>query len=143
MLSMELLMGACYLTGAVIYSAAIPEKWMPGMFDTWAHSHNIFHVLVVCGVYAHYRAALSLMAWRDHHGCETDVTLLKRWYIDNGWIGYMLPGGWMEYAQSAMGAAVHEELRLQMSAGSSDEQRTTAAICRAVYQVIGRVSLSG
>ena len=31
----------------------------------------------------------------------------------------------------------------QMSAGSSDEQRTTAAICRAVYQVIGRVSLSG
>jgi adiponectin receptor len=143
MLSMELLMGACYLTGAVIYSAAIPEKWMPGMFDTWGHSHNIFHVLVVCGVYAHYRAALSLMAWRDHHGCETDVTLLKRWYIDNGWIGYMLPGGWMEYAQSAMGAAVHEELRLQMSAGSSDEQRTTAAICRAVYQVIGRVSLSG
>ena len=110
MLSMELLMGACYLTGAVIYSAAIPEKWMPGMFDTWGHSHNIFHVLVVCGVYAHYRAALSLMAWRDHHGCETDVTLLKRWYIDNGWMGYMLPEGWMEYAQSAMGAAVHEEL---------------------------------
>jgi adiponectin receptor len=66
--------------------------------------------LVVCGVYAHYRAALSLMAWRDHHGCETDVTLLKRWYIDNGWMGYMLPEGWMEYAQSAMGAAVHEEL---------------------------------
>jgi adiponectin receptor len=50
------------------------------------------------------------MAWRDHHGCETDVTLLKRWYIDNGWMGYMLPEGWMEYAQSAMGAAVHEEL---------------------------------
>ena len=62
MLGMELLMGACYLLGAVIYSNAVPEKWRPGMFDVWGHSHNIFHVLVVCGAYIHYKAALMLMA---------------------------------------------------------------------------------
>ena len=61
MLGMELLMGACYLLGAVIYSNAVPEKWRPGMFDVWGHSHNIFHVLVVCGAYIHYKVSLFLV----------------------------------------------------------------------------------
>ena len=118
MLGMELLMGACYLLGAVIYSNLVPERWRPGAFDVWGHSHNIFHVLVVCGAYVHYRAALMLMAWRDHHGCDADVTLLKSWYVDNGWMGYCLPEGWVEYARdnleyardAMMGPARHEEL---------------------------------
>lgn len=118
MLGMELLMGACYLLGAVIYSNAVPERWRPGAFDVWGHSHNIFHVLVVCGAYTHYRAGLMLMAWRDHHGCDADVTLLKSWYVDNGWMGYCLPEGWVEYARdnleyardAMMGPARHEEL---------------------------------
>ena len=118
MLGMELLMGACYLLGAVIYSNAVPERWRPGAFDVWGHSHNIFHVLVVCGAYVHYRAALMLMAWRDHHGCDADVTLLKSWYVDNGWMGYCLPEGWVEYARdnleyavdAVMGHSSHEEL---------------------------------
>ena len=56
---LELLMGACYLTGAYIYAIAVPEKWKPGRFDVWMSSHNIFHILVVMGAYVHYRAALA------------------------------------------------------------------------------------
>jgi adiponectin receptor len=82
MLWLELLMGACYLSGAVIYARAVPEKWKPGRFDLWFSSHNIFHVLVVMGAVVHYRAALVLLAWRDHHGCEADVTMLRPWYVD-------------------------------------------------------------
>ena len=91
MLWMELLMGACYLSGAYIYAMAVPEKWKPGRFDIWASSHNIFHVLVVMGAYVHYRAALVLLAWRDHHGCEADVTMLHGWYVDGGSLGKWLP----------------------------------------------------
>jgi len=84
MLWLELLMGACYLSGAVIYARAVPEKWKPGRFDLWFSSHNIFHVLVVMGAVVHYRAALVLLAWRDHHGCEADVTMLRPWYVGSG-----------------------------------------------------------
>jgi len=85
-LAMELLMGACYLMGAYIYAVAVPERWKPGRFDVLMSSHNIFHVLVVMGAYMHYRAALVLMAWRDHHRCDADVTLLRQWYVDGGWL---------------------------------------------------------
>ena len=87
MLWLELLMGACYLSGAIIYARAVPEKWKPGRFDLWFSSHNIFHVLVVMGAVVHYRAALVLLAWRDHHGCEADVTMLRPWYIDPSALG--------------------------------------------------------
>ena len=91
MLWLELLMGACYLSGAVIYARAVPEKWKPGKFDLWFSSHNIFHVLVVMGAVVHYRAALVLLAWRDHHGCEADVTMLRPWYVDGGAVGRLAP----------------------------------------------------
>ena len=85
---LEILMGVCYLMGAYIYAVAVPEKWKPGRFDVWMSSHNLFHILVVMGAYVHYRAALVLMAWRDHHRCDADVTLLRRWIVDGGWMGH-------------------------------------------------------
>lgn len=91
MLWLELLMGACYLSGAVIYARAVPEKWKPGRFDLWFSSHNLFHVLVVMGAVVHYRAALVLLAWRDHHGCEADITMLRPWYVDGGAVGRLAP----------------------------------------------------
>jgi adiponectin receptor len=36
------------------------------------------------GAVVHYRAALVLLAWRDHHGCEADVTMLRPWYVGSG-----------------------------------------------------------
>jgi adiponectin receptor len=87
---LEILMGMCYLGGAFIYARAVPERWNPGRFDVWGGtlcSHNLFHVLVVAGAYVHYRAALVLIAWRDHHRCDADATLLRTFYLDNGWLG--------------------------------------------------------
>ena len=81
MLGMELLMGACYLLGAVIYSNAVPEKWRPGMFDVWGHSHNIFHVLVVCGAYVHYKVSLFLVIFGNYRmGNSTDTSVLFHSY---------------------------------------------------------------
>ncbi|KAF3792182.1 Heptahelical Transmembrane protein [Nymphaea thermarum] len=65
----EALMGASYGLGALVYAARIPERWMPGKFDIAGHSHQLFHLLVVAGAYAHYRAGLVYLKWRDVQGC--------------------------------------------------------------------------
>ncbi|KAM7250014.1 hypothetical protein ACFE04_021897 [Oxalis oulophora] len=65
----ELLMGALYGLGALVYATRIPERWMPGKFDIAGHSHQLFHVLVVAGAYTHYRAGLVYLRWRDLTGC--------------------------------------------------------------------------
>lgn len=49
-----LLMGVLYISGAVIYGLRIPEKWYPGFFDYWFHSHQIFHAFVVAAALFHY-----------------------------------------------------------------------------------------
>jgi channel protein (hemolysin III family) len=74
-LGMDALMGAAYLTGAVVYATRIPEKWFPGRFDIFFHSHQIFHMFVVLGAYCHYVGVLQLVRWRDASGgCALDVT---------------------------------------------------------------------
>ena len=65
----EILMGAFYGIGALVYATRIPERWMPGKFDIAGHSHQLFHVLVVAGAYTHYRAGLVYLRWRDLRGC--------------------------------------------------------------------------
>lgn len=65
----EILMGAFYGLGALVYATRIPERWMPGKFDIAGHSHQLFHVLVVAGAYTHYRAGLIYLKWRDLQGC--------------------------------------------------------------------------
>ncbi|CDP02615.1 unnamed protein product [Coffea canephora] len=65
----ELLMGAFYGIGALVYAMRVPERWMPGKFDIAGHSHQLFHVLVVAGAYTHYRAGLVYLRWRDLQGC--------------------------------------------------------------------------
>ncbi|KAI4327333.1 hypothetical protein L6164_019806 [Bauhinia variegata] len=65
----EVLMGAFYGIGALVYATRIPERWMPGKFDIAGHSHQLFHVLVVAGAYTHYRAGLVYLRWRDLRGC--------------------------------------------------------------------------
>lgn len=65
----EVLMGAFYGLGALVYAMRVPERWMPGKFDIAGHSHQLFHVLVVAGAYTHYRAGLVYLRWRDLQGC--------------------------------------------------------------------------
>ncbi|KAK4490697.1 hypothetical protein RD792_001396 [Penstemon davidsonii] len=65
----EVLMGALYGVGALVYAMRVPERWMPGKFDIAGHSHQLFHVLVVAGAYTHYQAGLVYLRWRDQQGC--------------------------------------------------------------------------
>lgn len=39
--------------GTAIYAARVPEKWYPKVFDIYGSSHQIMHVLVVCGALSH------------------------------------------------------------------------------------------
>lgn len=45
--------GAFYILGAIFYAARIPEKFSPGRFDIFFHSHQIFHILVVFAAWVH------------------------------------------------------------------------------------------
>ncbi|XP_015698312.2 heptahelical transmembrane protein 4-like isoform X2 [Oryza brachyantha] len=65
----EAAMGALYGLGVAVYAARVPERWFPGRFDLVGHSHQLFHLLVVAGAYAHYLAALEYLKWRDAVQC--------------------------------------------------------------------------
>jgi adiponectin receptor len=39
---------ALYALGFAFYWAHAPECWAPGRFDHWLHSHQIWHICVVC-----------------------------------------------------------------------------------------------
>jgi adiponectin receptor len=45
------------LVGVLFYATKFPEKRFPGKFNLLGNSHQIFHVLVVVGIYAFYDAA--------------------------------------------------------------------------------------
>ena len=49
-MALDIAMGASYLFAAVVFSLRVPEKWFPGRFDFWLHSHQIFHIFVVLGL---------------------------------------------------------------------------------------------
>eukprot|EP00878_Enallax_costatus_P015225 GHUV01015939.1.p1 GENE.GHUV01015939.1~~GHUV01015939.1.p1 ORF type:complete len:386 (+),score=106.03 GHUV01015939.1:469-1626(+) len=65
---LDLLMGAIYVGGAVIYASRIPERWFPGKFDIAGHSHQLWHAAVVLAAWVHYLAMTILLQWRDASG---------------------------------------------------------------------------
>lgn len=54
--------------GVYIYANKIPEKWWPGKFDIWGHSHQIWHILVVLGSLVHLIGIINQYHW--WHGNE-------------------------------------------------------------------------
>lgn len=66
-----LLQGGLYILGAGIYAARVPERLRPGRFDIVGHSHQIFHVLVVCAAIAHLTGLLRAFDYRHSiaEGC--------------------------------------------------------------------------
>jgi adiponectin receptor len=54
----------CYGLGAVIYGTQFPERFAPGKFDIWLHSHQIWHILIVAAVVLQYQCYLNLLEWR-------------------------------------------------------------------------------
>ncbi|KAJ2785759.1 hypothetical protein H4R18_000305 [Coemansia javaensis] len=58
-----LMMGATYIAGAFIYGTRVPERWWPGRFDYWLHSHQIFHVFVLVAAGFHYIGVIRALRW--------------------------------------------------------------------------------
>ncbi|KAF2843419.1 HlyIII-domain-containing protein [Patellaria atrata CBS 101060] len=60
------LQGLMYTLGAGLYATRVPERFKPGHFDIWGHSHQIFHILVVLAAATHL---VGLVKAFDHqHG---------------------------------------------------------------------------
>lgn len=57
-----------YISGAALYAMRIPEKFWPGIFDIWGHSHQIFHILVVLGAASHGMGLLQA-----YHHAHTNI----------------------------------------------------------------------
>ncbi|XP_018562472.1 adiponectin receptor protein isoform X2 [Anoplophora glabripennis] len=65
------LMGLLYIVGALFYALRVPERWFPGKFDIWLHSHQIFHVFVLGGALVHYHGISEMAMHRVTIGqCE-------------------------------------------------------------------------
>jgi len=55
--------------GTAIYAARIPERWFPGRFDIYGASHQIMHVLVICGALSHTTGLLKVFDyWQSLRG---------------------------------------------------------------------------
>lgn len=73
------LMGALYIVGALLYVLRIPERFFPGKFDIWLHSHQLFHVLVIAAALVHLYGILELAFHRlSNTKCITDFVLWQR-----------------------------------------------------------------
>ena len=59
-----LVMACLYISGAVLYGARIPERFMQGRCDLWFQSHQIFHVLVVAGAVVQFFGLKSAALYR-------------------------------------------------------------------------------
>lgn len=42
-------LGCCHATGSAFYAVKWPERWYPRTFDLLGSSHQLMHILVVCG----------------------------------------------------------------------------------------------
>ena len=59
-----LLSGVFCLVGGLLYMFKVPERFSPGQFDLWFHSHQLFHVLVVTGGLLYYHSITQIMHLR-------------------------------------------------------------------------------
>lgn len=68
------LMAALYLSGATIYALRVPERFFPGKFDIWFHSHQLFHVFVIVAAFVHFKGITEMAVYRNN-GMATCVKL--------------------------------------------------------------------
>ena len=61
--------GISYVSGALMYIKRIPERYLPGKFDYFGNSHQIFHCLIVVGVITHYIGCVDSYVYRYEYSC--------------------------------------------------------------------------
>ncbi|KAG7094935.1 hypothetical protein E1B28_005737 [Marasmius oreades] len=54
-----LVSGCTYFVGALLYANRVPERFLPGRFDYFFASHQIFHFCVIFAALAHYAFILT------------------------------------------------------------------------------------
>lgn len=61
-LAMEIMI---YFLGLMIYVFQVPERWFPGRFDIWCHSHQVWHMFVLAAAFTHFATvAFMYRNWR-------------------------------------------------------------------------------
>eukprot|EP01104_Vermistella_antarctica_P004127 TRINITY_DN14639_c0_g1_i1.p1 TRINITY_DN14639_c0_g1~~TRINITY_DN14639_c0_g1_i1.p1 ORF type:complete len:298 (-),score=36.28 TRINITY_DN14639_c0_g1_i1:48-941(-) len=59
-----------YAVGMVLYITRYPEKWAPGCFDYWLHSHQWWHVFVALGTLWFYWINVRLTNYHRANECD-------------------------------------------------------------------------
>ncbi len=59
-----LCLGFCYGMGFVVFYFRIPERFAPGKFDTFLHSHQWWHVFVFAAAWVWLHGMLAYFNWR-------------------------------------------------------------------------------
>lgn len=69
-----ILMGICYIVGALLYALRIPERFFPGRCNLIFQSHQIFHILVVVACLIHLHGCCQMALYRIKIGrfCPAD-----------------------------------------------------------------------
>eukprot|EP00753_Platysulcus_tardus_P021469 PLAT9015.3.p3 GENE.PLAT9015.3~~PLAT9015.3.p3 ORF type:complete len:134 (+),score=49.47 PLAT9015.3:698-1099(+) len=65
-----------YGIGFVFYRFRLPERWAPGLFDTWGSSHQLWHLFILVGAVQSYLAMNGLRTYHAEQGCA-EVLLLS------------------------------------------------------------------
>jgi len=63
-------MGASYLIGALLYASQVPESFLPGKFDLFFNSHQIFHFCVLLSAILHYIGLVQSYQWHISSPCN-------------------------------------------------------------------------
>ena len=84
------LMFFCYAFGALIYATRIPEKYYPGKYDIFLHSHQIFHILVVIGTLVHLHSIMNLKTFRHDLGTQCNWSQISWTSCNKFWINFRL-----------------------------------------------------
>ena len=59
----------CGVVGYAVMVAKVPERWVPGAFDLWGHSHQWWHVLTILGPVLCLEAGRVILAARLQDSC--------------------------------------------------------------------------
>lgn len=63
------LMFLFYGLGTVVYVTRVPERWFPGRFDLWLHSHQLWHMFVVCAAIIHFYTCVGVYQRHSFDQC--------------------------------------------------------------------------
>lgn len=61
-------MALCQFSGGVIYATRVPERWYPRTFDIWGASHQLMHILILCGAFSLEAGWIGALRWWHEEG---------------------------------------------------------------------------